>query len=168
MGWIGSVLLMVAGTGMGWYAAHRLRRRVVFLETCDRLLQTLWQEMSYTAKPMADLWRRLAHCEGLKEFALVRDTAEGLETVSFAAAFAAAVEKATVEGAILPPTRRLLIEFGEGCGRTDLEGQQTHIAYYRAQLSAQAEAARRVYAEKGRVYRVLGMTGGVALALLLM
>ena len=168
MGWIGGLLLVVAGAGMGLYAAHRLRRQVVFLETCDRLLQALWQEMNNTAQPMSDLWRRLAQSEGLRTFSLVRDTAAALETSPFAVAFGAAVERAADAGAILPATREILLAFGEGCGHTDLEGQHAHIAYYRTQLAAQQEEARRRYREQGRVYRVLGLTGGVALALLLM
>ena len=168
MGWIGGLLLVAAGTGMGWYAAHRLRRQMVYLEMCGRLLQALWQEMSYTAQPMTDLWRRLAQYEGLCAFSLVRETAAALGESSFDAAFSAAVERATEAGEILSATREMLLSFGEGCGHTDLEGQQAHIAYYRTLLTAQEEEARRRYKEQGRVYRVLGLTAGVALALLLM
>ena len=168
MGWIGGLLMIVAGTGMGIYASHRLRRRVVFLETCGRLLQALWQEMRYTAQPMQDLWRRLAQNEAFAAFSLAQEVAQALPHTAFASAFSAAVEKAEGEGLLLPPTRRLLLEFSEGCGRTDLAGQQTHIEYYRALLAAQEEEARRLWQEKGRMYRVLGLTGGVALMLLLM
>ena len=63
--------------------------------------------------------------------------------------------------------REILLEFAHGCGRTELEGQQAHVGYYRTLLSAQEEDARRAYEEKGRVYRMLGFTAGVALALLL-
>ena len=168
MGWIGGLLLMVAGTGMGWYAAHRLQRRMIFLETCGRLMQALWQEMSYTSRPMGELWQRLAQNEAFSGFPLARYTAEQLSNVAFSAAFAAAAERAEREGFLLPADRRLLTEFGEGCGRTDLGGQQAHIAYYRNLLAQQEAEARRVYEEKGRVYRMLGLTGGVALTLLLM
>ena len=70
-------------------------------------------------------------------------------------------------GLLLPAARQLLTEFAEGCGRTDMAGQQAHIDYYRRLLAAEEETARRTYAEKGRVYRVLGLTGGIALMLLL-
>ena len=124
--------------------------------------------MSYTAQPMTDLWRRLAQCEGLCTFSLVRDTASALSESPFADAFAAAVERAAEVGDVLPATRETLLAFGEGCGHTDLEGQQAHISYYRTLLTAQEEEAHRRYKEQGRVYRVLGLTAGVALALLLM
>lgn len=117
---------------------------------------------------MTDLWRHLAQSEPFATFSLVQDTAAGLAQAPFAESFAAAMDKAEREGRVQPPARRLLQAFADGCGRTDLTGQQAHIEYYRGLLAAQEEEARREYAEKGRVYRVLGLTGGVALMLLLM
>ena len=117
---------------------------------------------------MDDLWRRLAQNEAFSTFPLVQYATEQLPHGSFSSAFAVAVERVEREGILLPADRRLLIEFGDGCGRTDLVGQQAHIAYYRNLLAQQEEEARRAYEEKGRVYRMLGLTGGVALMLLLM
>ena len=117
---------------------------------------------------MPVLWQHLAQNESFASFSLVRDTAEQLHRVSFADAFSAAAEQAEREGLVLPPTRQLLLEFGAGCGHTDLAGQQSHIDYYRRLLAAQETECRRVWQEKGRVYRVLGLTGGIALMLLLM
>lgn len=124
--------------------------------------------MSYTAQPIPDLWRRLAQSEAFVAFSLVQDTAAALPHSSFTAAFSAAVERAEGEALLLPPTRQLLLSFAEGCGRTDLAGQRAHVEYHRTLLTAQEEESRRLWQEKGRVYRVLGLTGGVALMLLLM
>ena len=167
MGFLGGLLMVAAGIGMGLYASHRLRRRVVFLETCGRLLQALGQEMSYTLQPIPVLWRRLASCETFAAFAPVRDTVAALENVPFSVAFSAALDAAREEGVLLPTSHRLLSEFAVGCGRTDLAGQQAHIAYYRTLLAAEEEQSRREWQERGRVYRVLGGAGGVALMLLL-
>ena len=117
---------------------------------------------------MPDLWRRLAQSEGFAAFSLAKDTAEEMAQVSFFTAFSQAVKKAEQNGLLLPPARQILLEFAEGCGHTDLTGQQAHIEYYRTLLTAQEEEARRVWQEKGREYRVLGLAGGVALMLLLM
>lgn len=168
MGWIGGLLTMVAGIGMGLYASHLLRRRVLFLETCNRLLQALWQEMSYTAQPLPDLWRRLAEYETFAAFPLVQDTVAAWNGLPFPSAFAIAVQKAEEQGLALPCVRQLLLEFADGCGHTDLAGQQAHMEYYRTLLAAQEEESRRLWQEKGRMYRVLGFSAGVAAALLLM
>ena len=124
--------------------------------------------MSYTAQPLPDLWRHLAENEAFAAFPLVQDTVAALPCVPFATAFSAAVDKAAEDGLALPPVRQLLLEFADGCGHTDLAGQQAHIAYYRTLLAAQEEETRRLWQEKGRMYRVLGFTAGVAVALLLM
>lgn len=116
---------------------------------------------------MDALWQRLARNEAFAAFSLVRDTAARLPDTAFSAAFHAALEKAEAEGVLLPADRRLLAEFADGVGRTDLGGQQAHFTYYREQLAQRETEARRAYEEKGRVYRVLGLTGGVALMLLL-
>ena len=116
---------------------------------------------------MPDLWRKLAQSEAFSAFPLVRDTAQELAHADFAAAFSAAVEKAQGEGLVSVEGREILLEFAVGCGRTDLEGQQAHVAYYRTLIAAREEDTRRAYEEKGRVYRMLGFTAGVALALLL-
>ena len=124
--------------------------------------------MSYTALPLPALWQRLAQYEAFAAFSLVRDTADGLSRHSFADAFSAAVEKAVVADLVSPATEQLLAEFARGCGSTDLQGQQAHVDYYRTLLSAEEGESRRLWQERGRMYRVLGLAGGVALALLLM
>ena len=117
---------------------------------------------------MPELWRRLAQGEGFAAFSLVQETAKALLDTAFSAAFSASVRRAEAEGVLLPSAGRLLLEFAQGCGHTDLAGQQAHIEYYRTLLAAQEQEARRAWQEKGRMYRVLGLSGGVALMLLLM
>ena len=153
---------------MGLYASHRLHRRAWFLATCDRLLKTLWQRMAYTASPLTELWRGLADSGSFSGFSLVTDVAQTLDSRSFASAFSTAVEKAADVGLLLPSTRQVLLEFAEGCGSTDLAGQQAHIEYYRTLVQQLWEQADDLWREQGRVYRVLGPAAGVALALLLL
>ena len=49
----------------------------------------------------------------------------------------------------------LLLAFGEGLGRTDLEGQLRHCARYRHLFGACSEKAGRAYQTKGRLARSL-------------
>ena len=117
---------------------------------------------------MADLWRRLAASEAYDDCRLLRDTAATLPDVPFSAAFGAAVERAEQEGLLTPAGCGLLLEFGGGCGRYDLIRQTEHIRHYRCQLEDLSKDLSLTAMLRGRLYRVAGTAGGVALALLLL
>ena len=168
MGFVGYLLILAAGTGMGLLAAHRLQQRVVFLARTRRVLQTLLQQVGYTALPMKELWCRLASMPVFSDFSLLQDTAQGLKSADFSCAFMGAVERAFAQGRLTPAGHQLLLEFAEGCGRYDTNRQEEHIAHYRDRLGELEGDLRQEADSKGRVYRVMGMAGGGALVLLLM
>ncbi len=62
----------------------------------------------------------------------------------------------------------LLRDFGAGLGTTDLPGQLSHIAMYRALGEEKRSAARREQETKGKMYTVLGAALGLGLDLLLL
>lgn len=117
---------------------------------------------------MSQLWQRLAEMPVLCDFPLLRDVKRGLHQAGFITAYTGAVERAAETGLLTPAGRQLLLEFGEGCGRYDVTRQEEHIAHYRALLKEQEHLLWQEAASKGRVYRVMGMAGGGALALLLL
>lgn len=132
-----------------------------------RVLEALSGRLTYAAVPMAELWHRLAAGE-LGGFSLVADTAAALADQPFSAAFRRAVEMARQEGLLTAENARLLLEFGDGCGRLGLAGQAAHLQAYHRQVVAAAEEARRQADAKGQVYQMLGVAGGVGLSLLLL
>ena len=166
--YVGHLLIVLAGTGLGLLAAHRLHSRAAFLGQTDRLLQASEQQIAYTAAPMSDVWRRLATRSGFRNMPLLRDTVAGLEQQPFADALAAAVEDAAQRGLLTDEGRRLLLEFADGCGGYDLAGQQRQIRHYRQCIAALQEQAAQEATLRGRLYRVMGPAAGVALALMLM
>ena len=135
---------------------------------CYVRLSALEQQMTCTALPMAQLWRRLAASDAYGRCRLLTDTAAALDHLPFDAAFRAAVERAWTEDLLTPAGRQLLTEFGAGCGRYDMERQSTHIRLYTAALTALDEELAAEAVAKGRLYRVLGAAGGAALVLLLL
>jgi len=99
---------------------------------------------------------------------LLHDTADRLDTEPFAEAFYAAVQGAVTRGEVTPENARLLYELGQDSGRTDMAGQQGLLSAYRDQIHQAEEEARREADNKGRIYRMMGLAGGVSLALLLL
>lgn len=117
---------------------------------------------------MAVLWKELANGGAYGDFRLLHDTADRLDTEPFAEAFYAAVQGAVTRGEVTPENARLLYELGQDSGRTDMAGQQGLLSAYRDQIHQAEEEARREADNKGRIYRMMGLAGGVSLALLLL
>lgn len=69
---------------------------------------------------------------------------------------------------LTPVDVELLQHFGDGLGRTDVEGQLENCRICTEQLAQRLESARREAAAKYRLYLTLGVTGGMAMALLLL
>ncbi len=168
MRYIGCLLIALAGAGMGLHAADRLRCQATYIQQTVRLLQVLERQLPYTAQPMTVLWQQLAASAVYGESHLLRHTAAALTDTPFTAAFTAAVEQAQAEGLLTPAGHSLLLEFATGCGQYDLTRQTEHICHYRRQLEDLAVSLSDYAAQRGRLYRVTGLAGGVALALLLL
>ncbi len=130
------------------------------------MLERVAGQLRYGAQPMDVLWQHMAASGTLGSFALVRDTVKGLDSHPFAVAFQRAVTKATSAGWLTAESARLLHEFGESSGRFDMAGQLTHLAGCQQRLQTATEEAKQVAVAKGQIYQMLGLAGGVGVALL--
>lgn len=152
---------------MGLYAAMGLNRRAAALEEAGRLLAHLATRIRYTAAPIGELlcevaghYRRLPF---LREAGrLVDDGAD------FHSAWGQALRQKGEESGLTAADRELLLRFGEGLGRTDVEGQLAHCELYTGLLADKQAEAKAQTAAKGRLYVTLGVAGGLAAALLLL
>ena len=83
---------------------------------------------------------------------------------SFSEAWRAAVEK---EQKLPEDLYSLLLSMGESLGTSDLEGQLSTLGQYLAQLEQIYQAAWAAYRTKGKLFRSMGLLGGMSAALLL-
>lgn len=165
MRYVGMILIVLAGCGLGLTFSRRLYRRVWLLARAERLLQALDARLLYTAEPLSKLWRQLAESPAFADDKLLQETVRGLSDAPFSEAFSRAADR--LGPALTADDRALLKAFGEGCGVTGLQEQTAHIRQYVGELRRAREGAEAVAAERGRLYRVAGLSGGLALALLL-
>ena len=166
MKYFGMLLVILAGSGLGLYFSRRLYRRVWLLGRAQRLLSTLEHRLLYTAKPLAALWRELAETPAFADDRLLQETVRGLDTLPFREAFARAVDR--LGSVMQPEDRRLLAEFGDGCGQTGLQEEAAHIRHYIQQLERLRQEAEQRAASRGQVYRAVGAAAGIGLALLML
>jgi stage III sporulation protein AB len=84
------------------------------------------------------------------------------------AAWAAGVDSLYRTNRLPETAESLLRGFGAGLGTTDLTGQLSHIAMYRALGEEKRSAARQEQESKSKMYPVLGAALGLGLDLLLL
>ena len=168
MAYVGHGLIVLAGAGLGFWLAHRLHRQERYLRQAAQLLQALEQQVAFAPRPMAEIWSYLASSAEFAGYDLLQHTTAFLSHEDFVTAFSSAVEQDYGCGLLTPIGRQLLLEFGAGCGPYDQQRQEAHIRHYRERLLALCEDLHRQVAEKSRLYRVMGLAGGGALALLLL
>lgn len=160
---------MAAGSGFGLTYAGRLRRRVDGLCRIERLLDALCDRLLYSAQSLAALWQAIAADEVLSDYPLVQDAADELcKGKPFYTAFSRAVDKASAQGQLTATETALLTELGGALGRSGLEQQAQLIRQCAERLEKERQTAEELATVRGRIYPMMGLAGGVSLALLLL
>lgn len=152
---------------LGVYASAGLNRRAAALEQSGRLVSRVASRIRYTAQPVGEIFFEVSG-----EFAGLRFLPELLralqEGTDFPSAWRQALEAKGTEYGLNGKDRELLLGYGEGLGKTDVEGQMEHCRLYETLIGEQLEEARREASVKGRLYITLGTASGLGVALLLL
>lgn len=165
---LGAVLIAAGGAWMGFRTADELRRRERALEDMVSGLTLLEQELGLGGLPLGPMFRALS--EQVKGPAKTLFAVCGTELLrTDRPAFPVIWSKLVQE---LPgldqEARRTLSLLGETLGRCDGRSQQQAVAAIRKQLEEQRRRAGENRRRQGRVYQILGLTGGAFLVILLM
>ena len=156
----GILMIVAACAFAGWARALRLARRVEELERFRGVLQAIRTEIRFSAAPLETLIRRYADRSDW--------LASCAEALKHGVPFPEAWRQAVAAAAAARADKNLLLEFGEGLGATDIEGQTAHCALCAEKLEALLKEAYEEKAKKGKLYVTLGVSAGITLGLLLM
>lgn len=152
------LLLAVTGLGQGLLAAHRLHKRADVLGRLARLMDYWADRIRATAAPLSDLASEAA---SVAEFcALPLWHGAPYTRVSLCEA----VQTAAI---LNHEDKRLLVEWLDGWGGGDLDGEVERCRRYAAQFHDRFETAVTEARRRGRSYITLGLCAGGMLALLL-
>lgn len=158
---IGCALLIFACFFTGCLKAKKLYSRRDFLTDFLSFLTTLKTNIRYSGEDI---------------FTLLEATAEGCGTL-WLSGFS--LERGDPESAwhrrvnalydfVDKTDRQLLLDFGSKLGKTDLEGQLSHIERYETLFELRLENAVEEIAKKSKLYRAMGLFIGISAALLMM
>lgn len=162
--WLGILLLVAACLLLGNRQTASLRERVRIWEQASRLTGMLETRIAYSIRPIPQLLNELYRTDDLTALPFLLKMSD-CAPENAAACWQTGVQK---ELTVLSPSdRELLAAFGTPLGRTDIAGQIAHCRAYAARFEERRKAASAELSEKGRLYPLLGLLCGLALALLL-
>ncbi len=142
--------------------SHKLSLRVEKLESFLHFLSAAKSEIRFSALPVAGILQK--HSEGIEFFWLIPDGTSGDD---WAKSWNGAVLAGAVHEGFSQKDLELLTGFGEGFGTSDTEGQIAHFSLYENLTSSALREAREERNRKSKLYRMLGIFGGTAAAILL-
>lgn len=165
---LGAVLVAAGTAWLGFRASAALRDRVGALKDMAEGLALMERELELDAPPLPRLMERLAIRGQGPAGVLFQDcrrALDHLEDESFSLAWrrlAAEREELGEDG------RQALLPLGDTLGRCECEQQQKAVDCVRRRLEELAQRAEEVHRHQGKVYQVLGFSGGAFLIILLL
>ena len=165
---MGAVLVAAGGAILGFQAAAVLRRRGRAVRRMEEGLALLERELELNAPPLSRLLERgAAHSQGPAR-ALFQGCTQGLDNLD-REDFSSLWRRLVRERAELTPEgQAILLPLGNTLGRYEGERQRETLSAARrrlGELDARLETDSR---RQGRVYQVLGLSGGAFLVILLL
>ncbi|MBR4099195.1 MAG: stage III sporulation protein AB [Clostridium sp.] len=165
---VGGILVAAGCWGLGFQAATRLREQERALRDAEQGLQLLERELALRETPLPQLMGLLEErCRGsaCALFAACRRGLERLDETPFAQSWQSAVEDCpglTGEG------KQALLSLGNILGRYEGGEQCRAVTAVRQELGDILRRAEENRRRMGRVYQMLGLSGGAFLVILLL
>lgn len=167
--YMGLGFIIFGCTAMGLSAGHELERRIRDLRELLKLLELLEGEIGYANEALNEAFRHAAR-RMKKPFAGFLENMAGhmdeLRGDTLRDIFAQHVREDLSHTALSAEDREGLVCFGEQLGNLDVRMQLAAIALYKEQLSQSCEQARENWKKDSKLYRCLGLMGGLFLAVM--
>lgn len=162
---LGIIFIILSGAGIGAQASGKLKKKTEMCLSVGGFLRELSVIMKYSCDTLFILLSELSERESMKNLAFLFCTIDNMNKgLPFPAAWRESVER---DKALDKELSEMLFSLGECLGTSDMEGQLMCIKRAEEELSAIYENALCQYRKKGRLYRSMGLLGGMTAALLL-
>lgn len=165
---LGAALAALGCTALGLQMAGRLRARVRALEEVGQGLLLLEQELELNQTPLPQLMAGLeVRTSGSARalYGACRQVLDRLEQTPFSEGWRQVLEQLPVLG---EEGRRVLAPLGDTLGRYESPAQVRAVAAARARLAELEQHCRQEAGRLGRVYSMMGLSGGAFLVILLL
>lgn len=157
---MGCGLIVIASTLIGFLLAQRLKNRCDFLTAIMEFLCNLKTNIRYSGEDIFGLIEKSVN-KTLSEYFYSSNNGSMEEYWSDC------IKKVPHSYGLQIDDYNTLKDFGLNLGKTDIEGQTSHIELYSNLFLNQLEKAKAEYNTKSKLYKLLGFFVGCAIALMI-
>lgn len=166
----GSVVVVLSFAFLGLVMSEDIRKRPHQLRELQSMLQMFENQISYLSNVISEAFERICKVCPSETSIFFRRTIEILyeeKSVSASEAWQRAVLQNIKKTSLNKEDEQVLIEFGKMLGGSDLEGQIKNIRLTQTQLGIQEKKAEDSRGKNEKMYKSLGILGGIAVVIVL-
>lgn len=160
-----AVIIAAFGGFAGLFFSLRLKEREKTMSSVLLLIKELTVQIRYTNTEIGDILIAAAKNEEFNGLYFVCECNKLEEKGNFHLLWKEGVKK---QPFLEAKDRELLYSLGDSLGQTDTEGQLSFLEMYEEMIKKNLEQAARDYAEKGRMYRSVGLLCGLATGIMVL
>jgi stage III sporulation protein AB len=166
---LGAVVLISATSLIGFSLANDCSKRPRALRELQTLLLMLENEISYLSNLLSEAFNRIYEGTNSDTAILFSEAAKNLSTngVTADSAWEKSIEENYAKLSLNKEDKAILITFGKMLGNSDLDGQLNNIKLMSSQLKLQELKAEEMRLKNEKMYRSLGVLGGLAITIIL-
>ncbi len=165
---VGSLIVFVSSTLLGYYHAQTYAQRPQELKTLQMLLQIFENEISFLSNVLQDAFQKVSSCTDSSVAVFFEAAVENLkEGMCADEAWTKAVKENISATSLNSEDEAIIISFGKMLGSSDLEGQIKNIRLTVNQLRIQEQKAEELRSKNEKMYKNLGVLFGLAIIILL-
>ncbi len=159
---LGCALITASGLAVGCMLTKKLGMRRDYMSRFCVFISLMITQIRYSGADIFTLVKTSAGGAGLQ----MPGHDDGSE--SFVCYWERYIQNIPVKTGLNNSDKELLSEFGSALGTTDIDGQLKHLELYGELFQNRLEECRGAFRDKSKIYRALGLFGGISAALLIM
>ncbi|MCX7923270.1 MAG: stage III sporulation protein SpoIIIAB [Clostridia bacterium] len=167
---IGSVAILGASSILGHVYSQDCVKRPQELRVLQGLLQMFENEISFLSNLLTEAFEKICRSSDSEVANIFKQTVLNLKSqnINASQAWESAVKDVIKKTSLNKEDEEILISFGKMLGNSDLEGQIKNIRLTVNQLKMQEQKAEDNRKRNEKMYRSLGVLGGLAIVIILL
>jgi len=168
---IGSILVFSASSFLGYVLSKDCTRRPFELRMLQSQLQIFENEIAFLSNLLADAFKKVYRSSNCSVSVFFIETEQKLiQNIGLNAseAWESAVRENLKKTSLNKEDEEILVSFGKLLGNSDVEGQIKNIRLTLSQLKLQEQKAEEFKKKNEKMFKTLGVLGGLAIVIILM